>query len=77
MSGENSAIRVAAAVWFAACAPSVLLAQSSGETNDCMRYAAQPLPDRLVRAVLETVDRLDTVTDAGTLVDHLIAPAVS
>lgn len=43
--------------------------------NDCMHYAAYPLPDSRTSAFLEAVQGLDTLADARTLVDCLIAPA--
>jgi 2-methylcitrate dehydratase PrpD len=44
--------------------------------HDCMRYAAYPLPDRQVRAFLDTVEHLETVADARALVDSLIVRPV-
>lgn len=42
--------------------------------NDCMRYAAHPLPDHQISAFLDALQDLHAVADTRTLIDYLIAP---
>ncbi|HZF30141.1 MAG TPA: hypothetical protein VE907_13565, partial [Gammaproteobacteria bacterium] len=51
-------------------------AEHEARFEDCLRYAAYPLPGAQVGAFLDAVDTLETVPDARALVDCLIAESV-